>query len=132
MEKQTQSKNNLIVIVIILVAVAYYFGTQSKKPYSGSEQKTKIEVTTLQVTKFYNGEEGYSLSIPEANSSTCIWTWVAGSGSIPDSRTTTVNRNATEKHFVMFGDYIDAQWDYKVSCTDDFGNQYVGRFPSSK
>jgi hypothetical protein len=125
MEKQSHNTGGLLIIIALIGVGIYYFVNNPTSPAS----KTKIEATTLQVTKFYNGEWGYSVSVPEANTSTCIWTWVAGSGSIPDSRTTTINSNATQKHIVMFGDYIDAQWDYKVICIDDFGSQYVGKFP---
>ena len=106
-----------------------------------AEQKLKIKITKtiptiknnlIQITEFYNGQEGYSLSISKANNSTCIWTWVAGNGSIPDSQITHINRNAIEKHFVLFGNYRDEQWDYKVSCVDDFGNIYTGIFPINK
>ena len=128
MEKNTLS---IIIVLAILIGGVYYFLGNSKDKNS-IEQKTKITASVVQVTKFYNGEEGYSLSIPEGNTSTCVWTWVGGSGAIPDSKTTTVATNATEKHVAMFGDYIDSLWDFKVSCTNDFGDQYTGVFPSQK
>ncbi len=85
----------------------------------------KVQATTVQVSKFYNGEDGYSLSIPTGNRSTCVWTWEGGSGAIPDSATTYAE-TATEKHTHTY--YGESN--YKVNCFDDFGNQYVGIFPT--
>jgi hypothetical protein len=131
-----EEKNNYqsvwIIVGLLLIIFGFYFNKLPKNDTDKLETKKQIKVTSLQVTKFYDGDWGYSLSIPDANNSTCIWTWVAGNDAIPDSRTTSVNRNTTEKHFVKFGDYIDAQWDYKVSCVDDFGNNYIGVFPVEK
>lgn len=87
---------------------------------------TRIGVTSVPVGTFYNGKDGLSLSIPSGNKSTCVWTYSAGSGQIPYSVTTEAI-TATEKHSIsVYGD----EENFKVNCTDDFGNQYVGIFPS--
>ena len=133
----------VVIIIIVLVAAAYLIGqnsnngtqlnngssavnTSNSDPTTNVVPNTQVKATTVQVTTFYNGQNGYSLSIPSGNSSTCIWTWVDGSGAIPFSRTTYAN-SATEKHTIEISDTAS---DWKVSCTDDFGNQYIGVFPS--
>jgi hypothetical protein len=96
---------------------------------------TSIRATTVKVSQFYNGQNGFSLSIPSGNSSTCIWNWVGGNASIPYSQTTYAN-TATEKHTLTFGsspngtavEISGAGHDFKVTCIDDFGNQYSGEF----
>lgn len=87
---------------------------------------TKIDATIVNVGKFYDGKNGFSVSIPSGNKSTCIWTYNAGSGKIPNSITTEAI-TAIEKHTVsVYGD----ESDLKVTCVDDFGNNYVGIFPN--
>jgi len=89
---------------------------------------TKLSVVTVPVTKFYNGMDGFSLSISSGNRSTCIWTWAGGTGHVPDAQTTYAN-SATEKHSITFPYGVDFDYDFKVLCTDDFGNGYTGEFP---
>lgn len=96
---------------------------------------TIINANSIRVGNFYNGEFGYSLSVPSGNNSTCIWNWAGGNARVPYSETTYAN-TATEKHVLSFGkapngDAIE-NWgyDWKVTCLDDFGNQYIGIFPS--
>ena len=107
-----------IIICILVVIVILKF---SKERNSSA----KASATIVQVQKFYNGKEGFYLSIPTGNKSTCVWTWEAGSGAIPDTETTQAN-SATEKHYI---DGISGSWNFKVVCVDDFGKQYVGNFP---
>ncbi len=126
MEKQDKNMR-IVTMVFLLIIGAYYFGGLSKKDSDNFKQKTNIEVTSVQVTKFYNGEWGYSLSIPSGNESTCIWTGTGGNAAIPWSETTHAN-TANEKHTILRD--LTINYDFKVSCTDDFGNQYVGIFPS--
>ena len=67
----------------------------------------------------------FYLTIPRGNKSTCTWTWVAGSGAIPYSQTTYAL--AGQQHTITIpgveGSTVD---DFKVTCVDDFGDQYVG------
>ncbi len=124
------------IVVVVLVAGAYFIGqssnnqtqpvVNSSNPTTSVTPNTQVKATTVQVSEFYNGQDGYSLSIPSGNNSTCVWTWVDGNAAIPQSKTTHAN-SATEKHTIEISDTAS---DWKVSCTDDFGNQYVGVFPS--
>jgi hypothetical protein len=124
-----------VVIVIALIGFAIYgsqnSGSTSNNPTTNVKADTEVPSTSVQVARFYNGEDGYSLSIPSGNSSTCIWTWAGGNADIPYSQTTYAN-TATEKHTITFpSGVLDSLYDFKVNCTDDFGNQYVGVFPNS-
>lgn len=122
------SKIWLGILVVALIAGGFYWmsNNQSGNPTIDVKTNTSIKATTIQVGTFYDGKEGYSLSIPSGNSSTCIWTYTGGNAAIPYSETTYA-RSATEKHTIYSYDY----YDWKVSCVDDFGNQYVGSFPKS-
>ena len=102
----------------------------ASNPTTDVKANTQVQATTVQVARFYNGQDGYSLSIPSGNTSTCIWTWAGGSADVPYSQTTTAN-SATEKHTITFPDgSLDSLYSFKVNCTDDFGNQYTGIFPT--
>ena len=90
----------------------------------------KIDATTVKVSSFYNGKEGFSLSIPSGNTSTCIWTYAGGNASVPYIEITSAN-TAKEKHVLAFDYEIEGLYDFKVSCVDDLGNQYIGIFPSN-
>jgi len=123
------------VMVIIVVAVgAFYIGKNSNinqaqnnqaDPTIDVKSDTKVNATIVKVATFYNGQDGYSLSIPSGNKSTCIWNYEGGSADIPYMKTTNAN-SATEKHTIMI---YGGNYNYKVNCFDDFGNQYVGVFP---
>ena len=123
------SKIWLGILVIALIAGGFYWmsNSQPSNPTIDVKTDTSIKATTVQVGTFYDGKDGYSLSIPSGNSSTCIWTYTGGNAAIPYSETTYA-RSATEKHTIYSYDY----YDWKVSCVDDFGNQYVGAFPKSE
>lgn len=125
MEKQ-QSTIGWIVVIILIAGGIYWFTSNDgvNNPTVDVKTDTQIKATTVQVGTFYDGKDGYSLSIPSGNSSTCIWTYTGGNAAIPYSETTYA-RSATEKHTIYSYDY----YDWKVSCVDDFGNQYVGVFP---
>jgi hypothetical protein len=122
------------VIIIIVVAVGtFYIGKNSNNTQSQNKQTnptidvksdTKVNATTVKVATFYNGQDGYSLSIPSGNKSTCIWNYEGGSADIPYMEITNAN-SATEKHTIIIYD----NYNYRVNCFDDFGNQYVGVFP---
>jgi hypothetical protein len=109
--------------------------TNNKKSSSLSDNptidvKTNIQVpaTTVKVGTFYNGQDAYSLSIASGNNSICLWNYTGGSGAIPYIETTQA-KTATEKHTLLL---YGGTYDYKVNCFDDFGNQYVGIFPTER
>ncbi|MGA3114318.1 MAG: hypothetical protein ABSF90_07790 [Syntrophobacteraceae bacterium] len=85
------------------------------------------KTSKVKVGKFYDGQEGYFLSIPTGNQSRCVWVWAGGTASAPDMQVTSA-RTATEKHAIRFP---DMSWlnHFKVYCVDDFGNLYEGSFP---
>ena len=124
--------NTLIYIIIAVVIVAalfiffYHPVNKAGDPTINVKTNTKIAATSVNVGTFYDGQNGYSVSIPSGNSSTCIWTYVDGNAAIPYSETTQA-RTATEKHIIHISETAS---DWKVSCVDDFGNQYTGEFPS--
>lgn len=107
------------VLLIVVAAVSYWIGGVST-----NTSPSTLKHSTVQVTKYYDGQEGYSLSIQTGNTSTCIWTNVNGNAAIPYLETTTA-RSSTEKHTI----YTNGAWDWTVICSDDFGNQYSGVFP---
>ncbi len=135
----------LIVLTISIVNSENYSpspitnsNTATDNPVTDVQPNTKVNATTVQVSEFYNGQYGFSLSIPSGNTSTCTWTWAGGSADVPYSQTTYAN-TATEKHTITFGtspngegvDIAGSLYDFKVTCVDDFGNQYTGVFPSN-
>lgn len=116
-----------VLIVLAIVGVGYWLSisiTAPQNPTIDVQSNTKVSATTVQIGTFYDGKDGYTLSIPSGNSSTCIWNYTGGNAAIPYSETTYA-RSATEKHTIYSYDY----YDWKVNCLDDFGNQYVGVFP---
>ncbi len=116
--------NSIIGVVIVVLAIWGVTSLFNKKP------TVKVSATEVQVSRFYNGEEGYSLSIPTGNTSTCTWTWTGGNAQIPNSQTTFAS-TATSKHTLGFPNgTLSFNSDFKVSCVDDFGSQYIGLFPS--
>lgn len=142
MKKQNYS-TMIIIGAVLLVIFIYYIGENSTNtaqprnddsitstsgnPTIDINPDTSIRVTSIPVAQFYDGQDGYSLSISSGNRSTCIWTWEGGSASIPYSQTTTAT-SATEKHTIVF--YPDNS-NYKVTCVNDFGDQYIGVFPNN-
>ncbi len=115
----------LIFLVVILIPVIYVILNNNKKeeviiPKGENNIISVTETKEVQAYVFYDGKYGYSVSIPSGNSSTCIWTYEAGSGGIPYKEITEA-RTATEKHTLsLFG----GEEDLKVICVDDFGNNY--------
>jgi hypothetical protein len=122
----------ILVVAVIAIVVAYFGGQNSNNsgttvpnnPTIDVKTNTQVQATKVQVGSFYDGQDGYSLSIPSGNSSTCIWTYTGGNAAIPGTETTYA-KSATEKHTV----YTYDLYDWKVTCVDDFGNQYIGVFP---
>jgi uncharacterized membrane protein len=99
---------------------------ENSNPTININENSSVNETSIPVGTFYDGQEGFSLSIPSGNKSTCIWTYSAGSSRIPNSITTDAT-TATEKHTIsVYGD----EEDLKVTCVDDFGNNYTGIFPN--
>ena len=132
-----ENKNSLtrllaiIFIGFLLYAVLGGFADETNQQQSSNSttdvgSNVRVEATPVQVTSFYDGEYGYSVSIPGGNRSTCVWNWEGGNAAIPDSTTTYAN-TATEKHTVV---HYGNSHNFKVNCFDDFGNQYVGVFPN--
>lgn len=125
-----------IVIIVVIAIGGFYLFQDSDDSSTSNSNGDKVE--TVQVTTFYNGENGYSLSIPSGNNSTCIWNWTGGNAAIPYSETTYAN-TATEKHTLTFGKAPNGEavsisgvgYDFKVTCLDDFGNQFKGLFPAT-
>lgn len=122
----------LLISIFILTPLFLLTGcsqttTNSDNPTINVKQDVKVGATEIKVGTFYDGKDGFSVSIPSGNKSVCTWTYTAGSGHIPNMTTTNAN-TATEKHTIyVYG----GEEDLKVSCVDDFGNQYVGVFPLS-
>jgi hypothetical protein len=113
---------------LILGTVLVLFGVgcqNASNPTINIKTNTTIKATEVAVAKFYDGKDGYSVSIPSGNSSVCTWTYAGGNAAVPYIETTSA-KSATEKHTV----YSYDSYDWRVSCVDDFGNQYVGVFPS--
>ncbi|MCX6781591.1 MAG: hypothetical protein NTW66_00485 [Candidatus Magasanikbacteria bacterium] len=89
-------------------------------------QSKLMAVKTVKVSDYYDGQSGYSLSVPSGDESTCMWTWAGGSGNIPNSETT--HAKSLQSHIIKIED-ISSAYDFKVNCTDDFGDSYTGVFP---
>ncbi len=89
--------------------------------YSYLNNSPKTE--RVPVSKFNDGKNGYSISIPTGNTSICTWNAVDGNSEIPYHKTT--EARATDTHVVYTYDYSD----WIVNCVDDSGNHYTGIFP---
>lgn len=128
MENRDSQIWTTIVVVVIVAAMAYWIGSNQTidNPTFDVKADSSVKASNVQVGTFYDGKEGYSISIPSGNSSTCLWNYTDGNGAIPYLETTSA-RNATEKHTI----YSYTGWDWKVLCADDFGNYYNGTFPKS-
>lgn len=138
--KPINAKNSQLVIILflslIVVVVGFlFFQNLNKNNESEPEVKEKEVVNeqvissnynVIEVGTFYDGQNGYSISIPSGNKSICTWTYSAGSAQIPYLETTEA-RTANEKHTLS---YYGGEEDFKVFCVDDFGNQYIGSFPN--
>jgi len=125
--KTQQSKIGIILIIILIVGGVYLFSKKDiNNPTLDIKTNAEIKATNVQVGTFYDGKDGYSLSIPSGNSSVCTWNYNGGSGVVPYIETTSA-RSATEKHTIYYDDF----YDWKVSCVDDFGNSYVGVFSNN-
>lgn len=129
MENRGSQIWTILIIIAIIAGGAYWLGysQDEKNPTIDVKTDTTLKATSVQIGTFYDGKDGYSLSIPSGNSSTCIWTYTGGNAAIPYSETTYA-RSATEKHTIYSYDY----YNWKVSCVDDFGNQYAGIFPKTE
>jgi hypothetical protein len=120
----------ILFIFIVLLGAGCTTKQQIKPTKVLEVAKMTIEVSMVQVSKFYDGRDGYSLSVPNGNTSDCIWTYAGGSGQIPYIETTSA-KTSTEKHTIYFDhSTFDFLYDFKVTCIDDFGYQYNGAFPA--
>jgi len=115
----------IILIGIIIFAYANLDGQNDSTV--NTQTNIQPEIASINVSKFYDGLDGYSLSIPDGNKSTCTWTYSGGSGRIPYLETTTATN--IEKHHIRYE--AGSFYDFSVNCTDDFGNRYVGVFPNN-
>ncbi len=131
-------KTKLLIGAVAIIAVVGVASSQTRTQSTSQTQNatttiapeaaqpsTTPQVRVVQVSSFYNGSAGYSLSIPTGNKSTCVWTYAGGNADVPYTQTTSAN-TATEKHAISA---TDGFYDFKVTCVDDFGNQYTGVFP---
>lgn len=119
---------SVVILVVYLDSSSNNVANQqtSGNPTIDVSPNVTVDATVVNVARFYDGQDGYSISIPSGNRSTCVWNWEGGNAAIPDSTTTYAN-TATEKHTVVY--YPGSTFNYAVNCFDDFGNQYVGVFP---
>lgn len=131
-------KTKIIFVIIIILIFAIYsilIGLEDKNQNKSSfnqvqtNQKDESIINTVDVAKLYKDGDGFFLSILTGNSSTCVWTYAGGNAAIPYSKNTYAE-TASEYHQIVFPlDEIDSYFDFKVSCVDDFGNVYLGKFP---
>jgi hypothetical protein len=89
-------------------------------------KSSRDKISKIKVGTFYDGQDGYSLSIPTGNESRCIWVYEGGNHSVPGIEVTSA-RTATQKHALRFPDKSFI-FNFKVHCLDDFGNVYEGVF----
>lgn len=71
-------------------------------------------------------QEGFNLKVPRGNTSSCVWTWIAGTGDIPGTQTTHSSSSALNSHHLA-ADFFNGR-DFKVGCTNDYGEYYEGQF----
>ncbi len=120
---------SLFLLILVLGGCSYKI---VKDQTSDTNKNIVVQANVVDVNTFYDGEDGFSLSIPTGNSSTCIWTYEGGSASIPYSITTNAS-TAVEKHTISFvAKTRDSYANFKVSCVDDFGSRYIGVFPEQE
>ena len=126
MTNQNSHIRVIFVVIIIVAGVLYWLKNYQNNIDITTDVKTNttIRATSVRVGTFFDGEDGYSLSIPSGNSSTCVWTYNGGNGAIPWSENTFA-KSSTEKHSIYSGDF----YNWGVTCIDDLGNHYVGIFP---
>lgn len=116
-------------MVVIVAVAAYWIGSNQtvNNPTFDVKTDSSVKVSNIYVTTFYDGKEGYSISIPSGNTSTCLWTYTAGTAAAPNLDVTSA-KSALEKHT----HYFYGEWDWQVLCADDFGNYYTGTFPKNE
>ena len=111
--KPVNAKNSQLVIILflsfILVVVSFLFFNNFNKSNKPELKVKELDIINekvisnndnnniIKVGTFYDGQNGYSISIPSGNSSICTWTYSAGSAQIPYLKTTEA-RTANEKH----------------------------------
>lgn len=135
-ERMTNNQTFAVVVggLLLLIAIflIYRFGgidLNNPKP-ENIQAVTQTSVVTkenkIPVTGSNHSEEGFNLKVPRGNSSSCVWTWVAGTGDIPESQTTDSTSDASNLHKLP-ADFFNGK-DFKVGCTNDYGEYYEGQF----
>jgi hypothetical protein len=129
MENRSSQIWTIVVVAVIVAGLAYWIGSQQtvSNPTFDVKADSSVKASAVQVGTFYDGKDGYSISIPSGNTSTCLWNYTDGNAAIPYLEITSA-RNATEKHTI----YSYTGWDWQVLCADDFGNYYTGTFPKAE
>ncbi len=112
-------KKALIFVVAMLALLVLGNGVYS---YLNNTPDTK----RVPVSTFYDGNDGYSISIKTGNTSTCTWNAADRNSGMPH-RETTVVWTIADQHTVYANDY----YDWIVTCVDDLGNHYTGIFPKN-
>jgi uncharacterized protein YuzE len=111
----------LIIVFSVITLTGCETASQSTN-IAATQSNKKVDVTT-----FFDGNEGFSLSIPTGNESKCTWTYSAGTADVPYIEVTSA-KTAYEKHTLTIEGGIDIINEKKVICVDDFGEQYEGVF----
>ncbi|NBD73909.1 hypothetical protein GVX82_02620 [Patescibacteria group bacterium] len=129
MENRSSQIWTTIIVAGVVAVAAYWIGSNQavNNPTFDVKTGSSVKAANVSVGTFYDGKEGYSVSIPSGNTSTCLWNYTDGNAAIPYLETTNA-RSATEKHTI----YSYTGWDWQVLCADDFGNYYTGTFQKAE
>lgn len=122
-----------IILALILYLIYILSGINLNNPV---KQEVQHEIMNMQSTHanqtetiLVNGSnynDGFKVEVPRGNSSTCVWTWVAGTGSIPGSETTHSVSDNQNIHTFSAGLFNGR--DFSVGCTNDYGEYFQGSF----
>lgn len=119
----TKEDRYIVIIGLLLIPLIFLIFLFTNGRIKESEVQ---DAQTIDVVRHYDGEDLYSLSIPTGNRSACIWTYYAGSGHIPDMKYSYAETSSEKNTLYFYGD----EYDWKVRCVDDWGNLYIGKFPT--
>jgi hypothetical protein len=132
-------KKNILLIIIIIFGIfscLFILGILSSVVLvslnSAREKALEVQDKSfdlklpINATTFFDGKEGYSISIPTGNYSVCTWNYSCGSGVIPYIKTTEA-LTAIAKHTIYR--YPGSCYDWEAICIDNFGNHYKINFP---
>jgi len=120
-----------LLLSLILFLIYQFSGVDLKNPQPeniSTVTQTSVSANNNKVTVTGGNysEAGFNLSVPRGNISSCIWTWVAGTGNIPGSRTTDSTSAIANSH-QFIAELFNGR-DFKVGCTNDYGDYYEGQF----